>query len=212
MKTILLLTLLYANVLLCTFTCKAQNKLSYYVSVMDTAESATTWNQLSIDLDALALKEKNNWLVQYHASFATALSAMRINEMQSRDQQLDKALALVERADKLKADESENYILRGMITAMKISVDPSRGMEMGQESSMLLKKGRELNPENPRAYLELGESAMYVPEQYGGGKEKALRLLNTSLTKYKTFKSQDPLWPKWGEKRANTLYEKCKSL
>lgn len=200
-----------------TSTCVAQKSISdkdlnHYVSMMDTAESVTSWKTISDQFAKLATGNETNWLVQYHAAFAHAIYAMRITDMKERDNYLDKAMTYAEKSDNAKPKESEVLVLKGMITAMKISVDPKRGMEMGQESSQLVKQGNKLNPENPRAFLEMGESAMYIPEQYGGGKKKSQALLETSLEKYKTFKSDDINWPHWGEARAKLLLEKCKSL
>ena len=52
---------------------------------------------------------------------------------------------------------------------------------------------------------------MYTPEQYGGGKEKAIPVLEMAVAKYKTFKPASPMMPHWGEERANTVLEQCKN-
>ena len=217
MKNLLLLISIIGIMMYGASTCEAQKAISakdlnHYVAMMDTAESAVSWKTICDQFAKLATSDETNWLVQYHAAFSYSIYAMRINDMKERDNYLDKALAYAEKADIAKPKESEVFVLKGMITAIKISVDPKRGMEMGQESSELMKQGNKLNPENPRAYLEMGESAMYIPEQYGGGKKKSQALLETSLAKYKTFKSDDVNWPHWGESRAKLLLEKCKSL
>ena len=217
MKNFLLLISITSLLMYSASTCEAQKSISakdlnHYVSMMDTAESVSSWKIIADQFSKLAAGDEKNWLVQYHAAFSNAIYAMRITDMKERDNILDKALAYAEKSDLANPKESEVFVLKGMITAMKISVDPKRGMEMGQESSQLMKQGNKLNPENPRAYLEMGESAMYIPEQYGGGKKKSQALLETSLEKYKSFKSEDMNWPHWGEARAKLLLEKCKSL
>lgn len=218
MKNLLILISITALLMYSASPCEAQKSISakdlnHYVSMMDTAgESASSWKTICDQFAKLSTGNETNWLVQYHAAFSSAIYAMRITDMKDRDTYLDKALAYAEKSNIAKPNESEVFVLKGMITAMKISVDPKRGMEMGQESSQFMKQGNKLNPENPRAYLELGESAMYIPEQYGGGKKKSQALLETSLEKFKTFKSDDINWPHWGEARAKLLLEKCKSL
>lgn len=217
MKNLLLLISITWLMIYSASSCEAQKSISakdlnHYVVMMDTAESPASWKTISDQFAKLAVGNDTNWLVQYHAAFSHAIYAMRITDMKERDNYLDRAMAYAEKSDSAKPKESEIYVLKGMITAMKISVDPKRGMEMGQESSQLVKQGNDLNPENPRAYLEMGESAMYIPEQYGGGKKKSQAFLATAIAKYKTSKSEDINWPHWGESRAKMLLEKCKSL
>ncbi len=217
MKNLLLLLSITWLLMYSPTACTAQkaaksNLLTQFVSMMDTSEAPSSWKIVSDQFEKLSETEANNWLVLYHTSFSHAIYAMRINDMKEREKYLDLALTYAEKADAVKPNESEIYVLRGMITAMKITIDPSTAMELGQESSMLMNKGKQLNSENPRAYLELGESAMYIPEQYGGGKKKSQALLETSIAKYKTFKPTEANWPHWGEARAKNMLEKCNSL
>ena len=69
-----------------------------------------------------------------------------------------------------------------------------------------------LDPENPRPYLLKGQSAMYTPPQYGGGKEVALPLLEQAVEKFKSFKPKSSIMPNWGAQRANTVLEQFKNM
>ena len=68
-----------------------------------------------------------------------------------------------------------------------------------------------LDPENPRPYLLKGMGAMYTPEQYGGGKDKALPILEKAVEKFAKFKPTNSIMPKWGKERATKALEECKN-
>jgi hypothetical protein len=78
------------------------------------------------------------------------------------------------------------------------------------QSGMLIDKAIKLDAENPRAYLLKGTGLMYRPPQFGGGKDKAIPVLETAVEKYKTFKPSSSIMPHWGEKRAQEVLEQCK--
>ena len=94
---------------------------------------------------------------------------------------------------------------------MKLSVDPMvRGQELGMQSGMLTATAMKLDPENPRPYMLKGMGAMYTPEQFGGGKEKALPILEAAMEKYKAFKPASSIMPTWGEEQAAKALAECK--
>ena len=94
---------------------------------------------------------------------------------------------------------------------MKISVDPqNRGQKLGMKSGMLLGKAMQLDPENPRAYFLKGQGLVYTPEQFGGGKDKAIPVLETAVEKFKKFKPASSIMPNWGEAKCKAALEECK--
>ncbi|MBK7683689.1 MAG: hypothetical protein IPJ26_15020 [Bacteroidetes bacterium] len=62
-----------------------------------------------------------------------------------------------------------------------------------------------MNAENPRVYLVIGESYMYMPEEAGGGMKVAKANLEIALKKFENDKHDDPAWPIWGKDRAQKL-------
>ena len=96
---------------------------------------------------------------------------------------------------------------------MKISIDPmNRGRELGMEAGMLSATAIKLDSLNPRPYLLKGQGAMYTPPQYGGGKDKALPLLQLAVAKYKTFKPANNIMPHWGETKAKEALDQCMKM
>ncbi len=191
---------------------RTEKFLERYVSTLDTAKTDKTWDNLENGFDRLASTESGSWLNNYYASFTHAIQSTRKKEKSLQEYELKQAMMFIVRADSIKQNESEIINLKAMITAMSISLHPEKAMELGPESTALYNQAKNLNPENPRVYLGLGESAMYTPEQYGGGKKKAIEILTTATDKYKSFVLPQKVWPHWGEDRTKMLLEKCKSL
>jgi hypothetical protein len=78
-------------------------------------------------------------------------------------------------ADKL-LDESakrmplaETLALRSSVLGMRIGLDPASAQELGMASNGLMAQARGMAPKNPRVLYLAGMSALYTPEQWGGG-------------------------------------------
>jgi hypothetical protein len=59
-------------------------------------------------------------------------------------------------------------------------------------------------------YFLQAQSAFYTPEQFGGGKKAALKLFETALAKYESFKPLNDLMPLWGKAATIKMIEECK--
>lgn len=210
-----LFTLITAMIALNAFAqnSKFEKALMKNVSMMDTASSVETWQTITNNVERMAAAEQKEWLAQYYAGYSNILLGLRQSENTAKDQYYDRAITFIDKADSLQPNNSEIYALRGFVLGVKIGVDPmTRGMSLGPQAGMYSSKAKELNPDNPRPYMLMGQSAMYTPEQYGGGKAKALPLLETAVEKYKNFKLDNPLMPHWGEKHAKEILEQCKNM
>jgi len=151
------------------------------------------------------------WLPLYYQSFCEIMIGMRQSDGMKKDEYFDKAESLINKADSLHPDNSEIYVMKSFITSMKISVDPaSRGQKLGMKSGMLLGKAIELDPENPRAYFLKGQGLLYTPEQFGGGKAKAIPFLEIAMKKFEKFKPASGIMPNWGEARCKAALEEIK--
>ena len=211
-------TQLSAMLLLFVMTANAQDAkfesaIKKNLDQMENTRSTEEWNALTNSFERIAEAEPKQWLAQYYAGMSNILTGMRVESADKKDEYYDKALSYVNKADELSENNSEIYVLKSWVLGMKISVDPmNRGRELGAEASMLTSRAKELDETNPRAYYLMGQSAMYTPEQFGGGKSKAMPLLETSLEKFKSFKPSSPIMPNWGEKQAMAALEQCKKM
>jgi tetratricopeptide (TPR) repeat protein len=161
--------------------------------------------------ERIANANPKEWLPLYYQSFCEVMMGMKQTENIKKDEYYDKAEALINRADSVKPDNSEIYVMKSFVTSMQLSVDPqSRGQKLGMKSGMLLNKAIQLDPENPRAYYLKGQGLMFTPPQWGGGKEKAIPVLETAVEKFSKFKPSNTIVPNWGEARAKAALEEAK--
>ena len=192
---------------------KFEKALMKNVSMMDTASNIATWQTLTNNVERMAAAEPKEWLAQYYSAFSNIMLGVMQKENTTKDSYYDRAISFIDKADSMMPNNSEIYALRGFALSVKIGVDPmQRGMTLGPQSGMYISKAKELDPANPRAWMLQGQSAMYTPEQFGGGKAKALPLLETAVEKYKNFKSDNPVMPHWGERRTKDVLEQCKNM
>ena len=192
---------------------KFENAISKNLEQLQGVKTGDDMQSVTNAFERIAAAESKEWLAQYYAGMSNILTGMRQESNDKRDEYYDKALSYIEKADALNANNSEVYVLKSWALGMKISVDPAnRGMTLGPESGMLSAKAKEFDPLNPRTYYLMGQSAMYTPEQFGGGKDRAIALLEESLEKFKTFKPSSPIMPNWGEKQAKDALEQCKKM
>jgi hypothetical protein len=79
--------------------------------------------------------------------------------------------------------------------------DSSRGQELLQESTPLLKEAMATAPDNPRLLWVLGPIRWSSPPERGGGQDKAFEIYNKGLEAVRAHTRDvvDPLEPSWGE-------------
>jgi hypothetical protein len=117
----------------------------------------------------------------------------------------DKAEELLNKAEAMKKDNSEIFVVKKMIASMRMMGDPmNRFMQYGPQATQALETAKKLDPSNPRiTYLEAIDK-FYTPEQYGGSKTEAKKLFEEALKKYEAFKPESSIHPSWG--KGNTQY------
>jgi tetratricopeptide (TPR) repeat protein len=116
-----------------------------------------------------------------------------------REESIEAALATLEQAIALNADDSESYALLGVITGMKIAEKPVSAVWLGSKVMKYKKKALESDPENPRVHYLTGTSYYYAPG-FLGGREKSLEhfLKAEELYEREMGAGKDPVQPQWG--------------
>ena len=106
----------------------------------------------------------------------------------------------VERLEALVDDDpeyTEARALLGSLYGLQIGRDASRGVVLGVRASRALDRAEAAAPDNPRVALLQGISAFHKPVRFGGGLDRAERLLRRSLDLFSREPSDKP-WPNWG--------------
>jgi len=162
-------------------------------------------------LERIGAAEKSKWEPQYYVAFGHLMMANLEKEAAKKDAYLDQALVFIEKAKALAGEESEIITLEGFVHMMRVTVDPgSRGSDYVPKAMQSFGKATALNPENPRA-LALMARMQYGSAQFlGSSTDDACLLLERSLEKFETYRSENPLAPVWGQRMAESLRQQCK--
>ena len=190
---------------------KFEKAMEKNLTLLKDAKTGEDYTNAANAFERIAKAETKEWLPSYYEAFALILSANDVSDAAKKDAVLDKAMEVAKAAEAISPDNSEIVTLQSWITSMKISVDPmNRGQKLGMEASVLTSRAIELVPENPRPYLLQGTGLFYTPDLFGGGKDKAQKVLEKAVEKFNSFKPKNKLMPNWGKERAMSLLEECK--
>ncbi|UXP31207.1 hypothetical protein N6H18_12695 [Reichenbachiella agarivorans] len=210
MKTIF--TLLLA---ICSLTVSADNG-KYEKAMLDniqsiyTAASTADLDRLTNTFSRIGDAEKDKWEPYYYASLSQVFKAFRIKDAQVQDKVLDEALVSLSKADGLSENNSEIKTMEGFIYMIKIGVDPgTRGQTLSPKIYGLFTKAMQLDPNNPRAVLFMGQMQMGTAEFFGQPLDQSCQLIMKSLEMFDTQASSNPLAPTWGSYGLEEWTSKC---
>lgn len=175
--------------------------------------AANSFSQMELALnqfDQMAATQTTEWLPAYYAAYTAVQISFRQKEIQP-DLYLDKAQQYLDKAHKIKPNESEIYALQAFLYQGRLQVAPmERGPQYVGLIQATLAKAKELNPENPRVYYLMGQQDYYTPAVFGGGPAVALPALMQAEAKFASFKPQNDLAPDWGKEAVQYLLEQIK--
>jgi tetratricopeptide (TPR) repeat protein len=181
------------------------------IVMMDTSKSIMLLQQAANRFERVGNAIENQWLPFYYSAYCyTQISYLEKSD-HLKDLMVDKAEELNNKADKISPDNSEIWVMKGFILEAKMNIEPMiRGFKYNKECLEMFEKAKKLDPENPRSYLWQGVDLYNTPAFMGGGKDKALVLLETAICKFKTYQLQSPIYPDWGKEYAEKIIIKCK--
>ncbi len=181
----------------------------------------TTWDQptkveLSNKLSLIAKKWDNEWVTHYYLAYSKVALTYNEKDAAKKDAYLDEADKEKQDAVSiLKKDNDETYVLGAMIANGRLGVDPmNRWQKYGPIFSGDLESAKDLNPDNPRMYLEQGISKFFTPKAFGGGKKAALPYFEKADALFAkeaaTPAANDITKPHWGKMQNDYFLKQCK--
>ena len=181
------------------------------VSLIDSNHDANGWKELANSFERIGDAEKTQWLPYYYAAFSNVMAgymSMKPGDFGDNsatlDPYADKADELIKKAEALTTANSEIWIIKKMISTLRLSANAmARYMTEGPIGEAALTKAKELNPNNPRIYLMMGQDKFYTPEQFGGSKTEAKTLFEEALKHYAAFKPESSIHPVWGKNQVD---------
>jgi len=161
--------------------------------------------QLANELERIALAHPQDWHAQYYASLAY-IELANLSAKREIDNLCDRADEYLKKAQLIRPNESENYVLKAYLLSARINVNAMfRGASMGRESKEQLDLALRHNPNNPRAHYVRAMGIYYTPAAFGGGKKKAKAHLDASLKAYRENTPANTLDPSWGRNEVEKL-------
>lgn len=159
----------------------------------------------------IASTEKTKWEPYYYAAFGNIQMANFEQNSGTKDNCLDEALALINKAKEILPNSSEILSLEGFVHMIRIGIDPqSRGQEYSGLAMQSLGKAIELDPNNPRALALMAQMQYGSAKFFGSSTSEACATNAAALQKFSTFKSDNPVAPTWGKQMSEKLATECK--
>ena len=178
------------------------------IKLMKDSKTQKGFQEAANNFERISTAEPEKWHPLYYTAFCNIQMNFHTQESDKKDTLLDKAQAFIDKALELNSDESELFVLQGLLYQAGIQVNPAaRGMTYSMKAGKALNKAIKLNPENPRADYLLGMNMLHTPKAFGGGPKAACELFTSALQKFKAFEPQNTLTPVWGKKSNQNLYE-----
>lgn len=137
-------------------------------------------------------------LVQYAIAYIGWRMAT-LPDVPEREQKdlLDDGVSRMQGVVKNDGKNAEAHALLGGLYGLQISKAPMKGMILGPRANGALDRATREAPANPRVVLMQGISAFNTPAMFGGGADKAERLLRRAIELFAT-ESTSKDWPNWG--------------
>lgn len=159
------------------------------------------------EFERFATLPGSDWLASYWAAYCVIMPALA--DPNQADALTARAESLLEVCTMAGGDASEIACLRSLIATARLIVSPAeRWQTYGAESSRQLDLAAEADPTNPRIYYLRGQSLLFTPENFGGGRARALPLLERCLELEAQRAPLSPYAPSWGAQQARALIER----
>lgn len=185
------------------------------LAMLDTATTINTLQNCANRFERIGNAEKKEWLPFYYVALNNVTMSYMVQENDQKDAHLDKAEEFLAKANEMKVkdnDKSELVLLKGMIYGSRIQVDPqTRSMKYGPLSGQQYSRAAAMNPENPRALFMQGQSLMFTPEMWGGGRDNAIPVMEKAMEKFEAWEKPSEIHPDWGQEDCAKMLAFAKS-
>lgn len=170
--------------------------------------------ELANNFERISNAESDKWHPLYYAAFCYVNMSFLSKDATVKDEYLDKAQQFIKKAIEIYPDESELFVLQGLLYHGRMQVDPkTRIQENIVLAGEVLNKAISFNPDNPRAYYMTGLNLLYSPELIGGGAEAACPFFQKAIEKFAEYIPEHVLSPTWGGEENHKRFNKyCNNI
>lgn len=161
----------------------------------------------------IANAEPEEWLpLYYHAHCYIMMSFVERTNPEKRDEYLDEAAISVEKMVKLAPDQSEVFVMRGLLYSARLMIDPmTRGQQYSAMSAQSIGRALGIEPDNPRArYMQIANemgTAQFFGSDISSSCEKAQKLYED----WDGYRAASAIHPQWGKDQVADVLRHCNS-
>ena len=161
-------------------------------------------------LERIAKAESENWLPAYHLALLQARTSFNTKDKTKREAKIAMAEEYIATADALSPENSEVYVVKGMINVAKIAAEPMvYGPTLSAPTEKLYQKAIALDNSNPRAHSGLAEFQMGGARFFGQDLSPYCKKLQESIELYDAFKAESKFHPSWGKQWTLQVIKSC---
>jgi len=154
--------------------------------------------------------EPSNWLPYYNLALLKIRTTFVMKDKVLIEAQLKIAENFADKADEISPDNSEIYVLKGLINVAKIVADPMvNGASLSGVTTELYKKAIALDSLNPRGHSGLTEFEMGGARFFKQDLTPYCKKLQESIDIYENFKPASEFHPNWGKERVLQKLKSC---
>jgi len=180
----------YQDVLQKTFT-------QFDTTFADFSAKTNAGNKLVL----IAKKFPEAWAPQYYAAYSRAQLSYFEKDEAKRDAYLDEGDGYLADAVHLLGKETdETHVVAAILANARMAVKPqARYAKYGKIFEEQLAAAKEMNPDNPRIYLQHGISKFYTPKMFGGGAKAASPYFQKAKELFEKENRTSMDEPHWGK-------------
>jgi cytochrome c-type biogenesis protein CcmH/NrfG len=214
MKNTKLLFTLFICFFSTTLFAQTQNRyekaLQTSLTEINTAESLHELQQVANKLERISQAEAGEWLPAYYLGYIYLQMATKSNQKEAA-RYLDLSQQQLDRLQEIAPENSEVLTLQGYKHMLYVAADPAnRGADYTPRTMEAFQRAIALDPNNPRAYLLMGQMQFGVAKFFGSSTKEACGLIQRA-SQLINQESEDMLLPRWGKETAAAGSRMCEA-
>lgn len=158
----------------------------------------------------IAQAEPDQWLPSYYAANVDIVHAFNQAEEAQVEALLERAKDNIAEAKRRSPDNSEITTLEGSLYTAYVTMNPAvYGQRYSGKVMRLHEEAIALNPDNPRAHMNLIEYEMGYARFMGQDMSAQCELMKTVVVLFDEYENEEPFAPQYGKERALQIIENC---
>nr|MBX2871916.1 hypothetical protein [Saprospiraceae bacterium] len=172
---------------------------------------AGSTNEAIALFERIGQAEQAKWLPLYHAANALIGSSYQVEDVNTKNNMLEKAKAIVADAHTRSENNAELITLEGLLYTAILSIDPATyGMTLPPKIQALHEQAVGIDPNNPRALANQIEFEMGAARFFGKDLSPFCEKMKTVIPKFEQETPSAPFAPSHGLERAQQIANSCK--